>query len=196
MIRNPWNSELESAGIRCYWNEEWRTIVDSEIGACDRFLVSNYGRLAFRKIKGNTWVLKRVSVSNGYPSASFTVNTGLQVRKPLHKLVAQTFIPREDNDQDQVIHLDHNRENNTVKNLRWASRSEQLDHTMNVPRLKPVNGRRGYHKLTDTEVLRLKKMIIDPKRKTRMKLIARQFGISEMQLYRIKRGENWKSPED
>jgi hypothetical protein len=39
---------------------------------------------------------------------------------------------------------------------------------------------------------------MDPNRKTRLKLIAKQFGISEMQLYRIKSGENWghiKVPE-
>jgi hypothetical protein len=37
----------------------------------------------------------------------------------------------------------------------------------------------------------IKRKLSDPKRKTRMKMIAKQFGISEMQLYRIKTGENW-----
>ena len=39
--------------------------------------------------------------------------------------------------------------------------------------------------------MRIKKKIWDPVRKTRLKLIASQFDISEMQLYRIKSGENW-----
>jgi hypothetical protein len=39
--------------------------------------------------------------------------------------------------------------------------------------------------------MRLKRKIFDPKRKSRLKIIAKQFGISEMQLYRIKSGENW-----
>ena len=39
----------------------------------------------------------------------------------------------------------------------------------------------------------IKKKIFDPNRRTRMRLIAKQFGISEMQLYRIKSGENWGS---
>ena len=39
----------------------------------------------------------------------------------------------------------------------------------------------------------IKKKIFDPQRKTRMKIIAKRFGISEMQLYRIKSGENWSS---
>jgi predicted DNA binding protein len=52
---------------------------------------------------------------------------------------------------------------------------------------KPQKG----HKLTSTQVMLLKKKIFDPNRKTRLKFLAKQFGISEMQLYRIKSGENW-----
>jgi len=37
----------------------------------------------------------------------------------------------------------------------------------------------------------IKKKLLDPNRKTRMKMLAHQFRISEMQLYRIKSGENW-----
>ena len=48
-------------------------------------------------------------------------------------------------------------------------------------------------KLDSTQVMRIKRMIFDPQRKTRMRIIAKQFGISEMQLYRIKTGENWAS---
>jgi len=48
-------------------------------------------------------------------------------------------------------------------------------------------------KLTETKVKLIKRKIFDPNRRTRMKMIAKQFGISEMQLYRIKSGENWGS---
>jgi len=37
----------------------------------------------------------------------------------------------------------------------------------------------------------LKKKLLDPGRKTRMKILAKQFGVTEMQLHRIKTGENW-----
>jgi DNA-binding Xre family transcriptional regulator len=39
--------------------------------------------------------------------------------------------------------------------------------------------------------MHLKKLISDPNRKTRLKMLAKQFGISEMQVSRIKSGENW-----
>ena len=46
-------------------------------------------------------------------------------------------------------------------------------------------------KLTSTKVIHLKKLLNDPNRKTRIKMLAKQFGISEMQVHRIKSGENW-----
>lgn len=46
-------------------------------------------------------------------------------------------------------------------------------------------------KLSEIDVIRLKKKLLDPNRKTRLKILARQFGVSEMQLHRIKTGENW-----
>jgi DNA invertase Pin-like site-specific DNA recombinase len=46
-------------------------------------------------------------------------------------------------------------------------------------------------KLTSTKVIHLKKLLSNPDQKNRIKMLAKQFGISEMQVYRIKRGENW-----
>jgi DNA-binding Xre family transcriptional regulator len=46
-------------------------------------------------------------------------------------------------------------------------------------------------KLTSTQVIHIKKRLQDPKRKTRIKMLAKQFGVSEMQINRIRTGENW-----
>ena len=46
-------------------------------------------------------------------------------------------------------------------------------------------------KLSVIDVIRLKRKLLDPNRKTRLKILAKQFGITEMQLHRIKTGENW-----
>ena len=53
-----------------------------------------------------------------------------------------------------------------------------------------------YAKLSGGKVRMIKRKIFDPNRKTRMRLIAKQFGVSKMQLYRIKSGENWGHIED
>lgn len=42
----------------------------------------------------------------------------------VHRIVAETFISNPDN-KPTVDHIDRNRKNNTVSNLRWANRHEQ-----------------------------------------------------------------------
>ena len=46
-------------------------------------------------------------------------------------------------------------------------------------------------KLSVTKVIHIKKILANPNRKTRIKMIAKQFGVSEMQIARIRSGENW-----
>ena len=88
--------------------------------------------------------------------------------------------------------------NNHVTNLKWATKREMELHQQKKPkRFKSARAQRKErkpykgHKLNATQVKRLKRKIFDPNRKTRLKILAKQFNISEMQLYRIKSGENW-----
>jgi hypothetical protein len=68
----------------------------------------------------------------------------------IHRLMAIAFgLPKRD-DQDTVDHIDNNPSNNSLENLRWASKSEQIQHSYatnedresSAPRRsKPVEGR-------------------------------------------------------
>ena len=88
------------------------------------------------------------------------------------------------------------KENNHISNLKWATQREKELHQLKSPFfLEGVQKRRDRktvqgHKLSAEQVYKIKEILIDPKR-PRMKNIAKDFGISEMQLYRIKSGENW-----
>ncbi|WP_335966852.1 HNH endonuclease [Galbibacter sp. PAP.153] len=96
-----------------------------------------------------------------------------------------------------VIHKDHNRTNNDYTNLLWVNRKQLTEHNKNSPKMLAAKEKRKTHrtyaKLTEAKVRLIKRKINDPNRRTRLKMIAKQFGISEMQLYRIKSGENWGS---
>ena len=82
--------------------------------------------------------------------------------------------------------------------MKWATLEEFREHFMSSPyyeegkeKSKKTRQMMDGNKLTTTDVIRIKKMLANPNRKTRLRIIAKQFGISEMQLYRIKSGENW-----
>lgn len=176
-----------------FWNEVWIELHIEGFNPKTEYQISNYGRIksfAYDKENGK---IKKHYLIKGYPTVTFKVHNGPTFTKYIHKLVAEHFIRKENERQIYVIHMDYNKLNNYVENLRWASKKEKERHQFSGPNFKPIKGKRKYSKLTETEVIRLKKIINNPQRKTRLKIIAKQFGISEMQLYRIKRGENWAS---
>jgi hypothetical protein len=163
-----------------------------------RYAVSNYGRLISytdnfsdgRELKGG--------LSDGYRTFVYKYKTEDGKKKNkylfLYKLVAEYFIPKDSENQTNVLHLDYKRDHDKVSNLKWATREEMLEHSKKSPHVIEArkNKLRGDgRKLTSTQVMRLKKQLLDPERKTRLKILAKQFGVSEMQLQRIKTGENW-----
>lgn len=185
-----------------YFSEEFREI-PIEDPLRKRYAVSNYGRLvSFNKsIKEDGKEIKG-GRSDGYKTLHYRYKDQSRKGKErnryvfLYKLVAEYFIPKDSEDQLHVLHLDYVRDNDKASNLKWATREEMLAHHKKSPNV--IAGRvrktvRDGRKLTTTQVIRLKKQLQDPHRKTRLKILAKQFNISEMQLYRIKSGENWGS---
>ncbi len=182
--------------IRSYWNEEWKEL-DFEEGALrKKYAISNYGRIVSYINNIIEGTIIRGGTLRGYktmPIRPFGKSKTLYV----HKLVAEYFLVKENDNQRFVIHVDFDKQNNFIENLKWANKDEMFAHQQKNPTVlearEKQKGRKTVqgHKLNATQVLRLKKKILDPNRKTRLKLIAKQFGISEMQLYWIKSGENW-----
>jgi len=116
----------------------------------------------------------------------------------IHRLVAAYFLPAPRPDQTIVAHLDYNKLNNSVTNLRWMNQEEHSLHQSKNPKVIAEKKWRKYKqkprakgmKLTSSQVIHIKLQL---RRKKPAKQIARQFGISEMQVWRIKSGENWSS---
>jgi len=165
-----------------------------------RYAVSNHGQLrSFTDDIGNGQLLKGGTVK-GYKILRYTVRRGQTIFYKyifFHSLVGTVFLPDKSDNQKYVLHLDYDKSNNHVDNLQWATEKEKVEHHKKNPAV--VRGRQrtiefnknNGHKLTATKVQYIKKKLLDPNRKTRMKIIARQFGVSMMCLHRIKTGENW-----
>ena len=176
--------------IRSYYNEEWKEIqFDEKISELEKFKISNYGRVI--NCKGEEEKIVSVSYINGYVNLPLKQKLNKKsTSRYVHKLVAQHFLEKKEN-ETFVIHLDYDKTNNRVENLKWATKREKEIHQFSNPAYKNKPRRITYSKLTEGRVRLIKRKINDPNRKTRLKMIAKQFGISEMQLYRIKTGENW-----
>ena len=181
--------------IRNYWNEKWKEIVfDDNISPIEKFKISNYGRIIHCKTE-KQFLVKEYYI-NGYQNLHLKQKkNGKSTSRYVHKLVAEHFLEKKDG--ICVIHLNYDKTDNRVENLKWATKKEKETHQFSNPKFKYIVRKTPYNaKLTETKVKLIKRKINDPNRRTRLKMIAKQFGISEMQLYRIKTGENWGSVKE
>ena len=114
----------------------------------------------------------------------------------VHRLVAENFIQQPTSDHGIVIHLDFNKSNNHYSNLKWVTLTESIAHQQHSPfvvqeKLRRKGKRATYSKafkLSESNVMLIKKKIIQG---VPIKSLIKQFKVTQTQLLRIKRGENW-----
>ena len=70
-------------------------------------------------------ILRPEEVHNGYLRVGIVDDEGRLVHKRIHRAVAEAFIPNPLN-KSQVHHKNHNRKDNRVENLEWATQRENL----------------------------------------------------------------------
>ena len=169
-----------------YLSEQWKTVSINNMSGDEIHEVSNFGRLRTQK---NSDEIKIVSPSKikGYPIINIKLQTGKRTTRYIHKLIAEAFLEKDNADQTYVIHKDFNKENNKLSNLKWVDRKELFEHQAKNPNYK--KGIVRYSKLSETDVIRLKKKL--KRGKNPLYKIAKEFGITHTQLNRIRSGENW-----
>lgn len=180
-----------------YRNESWKAFT---LANCDfereEVYISNYGRVKKKKKDQTDFSLATLTVVNSFETFGFfKKEKSKRTTFYVHRAVAFLFLNKED-DKRFVIHKNHNLTDNNEENLQWVNQKELTVHQRSNPKWIAARKKITNQKLTEGRVRLIKRKIFDPKRKTRMKMIAKQFGISEMQLYRIKSGENWGHVKD
>lgn len=103
--------------------EIWNNITGFE-----GYQVSNLGR-----VKHRDRILKPRK-SKGYLTVAIWSNK-VRKNKLIHRLVAEAFIPNPDN-KSEIDHIDADKTNNRVENLRWCTRKENINNPLNLAHFK------------------------------------------------------------
>ena len=176
-------------------NEVWKKM---KIDTKHKYEISNYGRIKSYATNPEGNILKG-KLHSGYLVFDYTdIKEGVLKHALVHRLVALHFIGKPPAKKNNVIHLDGDKANNRVENLQYMTAEETGRHyTTNNP-VSEMNAKRQQnrtkgHKLTLTQVETIRKILSNPNSKTKKKVLAQRYNISEMTLYRIQNGDLWGS---
>ena len=104
------------------------------IDGFDNYSISNFGNV--KNSKTNR-ILKPGNDKKGYKLINLSKN-GKSKSFTVHRLVGNAFLENPDNKQ-MIDHIDENKANNNIKNLRWATRKDN-----GYNRGKNINNKSGF----------------------------------------------------
>lgn len=171
--------------LRKIEDEIWKPLLFTD----KKYEISNYGRIkSYCYDKQSGRIVKPTSI-RGFLFVSLRVN-GKSKTYLVHKLTAEYFVAKENEEQNTVIHLDWNKLNNYYKNLQWASKKDSYERM----HIRFKEDKKKFGKITTNSKLKpadVKQIKIMLQNGIKQKIIAQLFCVSEMQITRIKKGENW-----
>ncbi len=141
-----------------------------------------------------TKILNEVKKKLGKQFKIDTKDRTIHYHSLVHRLVAEYFCLKPSEQDSVVAHLDYDKLNNRSNNLKWMTAKENFVHQQKSPLvIAGKNERRlvkntKVAKLTVTKVMLLKKLLNNGKP---LRTLVKQFKITDTQILRIKRGENW-----
>lgn len=170
--------------------EEWRPVV-----GFDGHEVSSMGRVrsvprtilrgGATPVRLRSWLLRTSVNSRGY-AVAYLRRQGLRAARTVHRLVAEAFLGKRPRGAD-IRHLDGNRFNNTVVNLRYGSRSEN-ERDKIAHGSSNRGGRNGNAKLSAADVVAIRSM---RQAGALQREIAVRFGISRRHVGQVLAGRSW-----
>lgn len=106
------------------------------------YMISSLGRVKSTKRK-NDIILSPSKKNNGYLQVSLC-NNDMTHYISIHRLVGLHFIPNPDN-KPHIDHINHDKEDNTVNNLRWVTVSENAINKSTKSKINEKNIRLSYN---------------------------------------------------
>jgi hypothetical protein len=126
--------------------ENWREIIGYE----GIYQVSNLGN-----VKHNDFMMKPFAGKHGYLSVSLFKNKKRKDHR-VHRLVITCFLDNTEH-KEYINHLDGNKKNNKLENLKWVTASENTQHAYDTGLKFGMDGEKHpMSKLTEKEVFEIR----------------------------------------
>ena len=176
--------------------EVWKPLIFSGSKELrNNYAVSSLGRISSYKED----VVKDGKLLNGSLTTGYRT---LNLHRPghkgtlyIHREIAKLFLKKPSAKHKYVIHKNHDKLNNSVKNLEWATLEKMIQHQQKSPAKVAYKKRQANReiglKLTAVQVRKIKGQLNNKTRRVTIKQLADKYNVSEMTMYRIKSGENW-----
>jgi hypothetical protein len=176
--------------------EVWKPLVFSGSKELrNNYAVSSIGRIAsYKEDALKDGKLLNGSLTTGYRTLNLH-RPGHKGTLYIHREIAKLFLKRPSVKHKYVIHKNHNKLDNSVKNLEWATLEKMIQHQQKSPAKVAYKKRQANRevglKLTAVQVRKIKEQLNKKTRRVTIKQLADKYNVSEMTMYRIKSGENW-----
>lgn len=194
----PWNSGIKSQKYNPIVSEKRLKELNSGIekwkivSEFPSYAVSESGKIKrILTYRGNPSDsnIKNLKLRGGYLYAWFSKYPYTKLRI-VHRIVAKEFIQNPSNKRE-VNHKDGNKENNSVLNLEWVTRTENQAHAR-LSNLLPFGEKTGNAKLTDQKIRQIRLLSeigVTPLGLTTL------YGVKRNCIYSIKNGQTWTHVE-
>ena len=147
--------------------------------------VSNFG-----EVKSHGKIIKGEITSGGYCRVHIS-HKGVQYKFLVHRLVAEAFILNPKH-LPEVNHIDGNKQNNSVDNLEWCTRSQNTSHAFKTG-LRNYNGCKNPHsKLTQSEVETIRRIYVRGKHcENNSYGLAKRYNVSPKTIQNVVNGNHY-----
>jgi hypothetical protein len=155
----------------------------SKIRDYPNYEISNIGRV--KSINYSKERILKLQNMNGYDRVGLSIN-GVTTLFLVHRLVALAFIDNVNN-HSFINHINGIKNDNRVENLEWCTSTENLNHALvNNLRIMPNGEKHHNSKLTETQVLEIRKSNLLQKELTKL------YNVKQPLISAIINGKKWK----
>lgn len=157
-----------------------------EIPGFPNYYASKCGKILSTSYTSVPKVKKVEMAENGYLRCSLRTNLR-NVKRPVHRLVALTWIGPPPEGKDQINHKNGKKDDNNVQNLEWVSFAENQRHWRKYLHEQVRGEKQHLAKLKESDVPRIReaaKVLSDRE-------LARAFRVNRTTIARVLKKETW-----